>query len=191
MRKIGLLENTENRNIFGKCIVLTILHKKCYNIINLLKKIPFDILRITGRNKKLEELNMENYANTTFLGGTCNNSTWWQELISQLSENVDFFNPVVDDWTPECQAREDHAREEAKYVLFVITSQMTGVFSIAEVVDCSNKRPESTLFCVILDGFDKAQAKSLKAVSKMVERNGAKVFDTVEEIAVFLNSAYK
>ena len=191
MRKIGLLENTENRNIFGKCIVLTILHKKCYNIINLLKKIPFDILRITGRNKKLEELNMENYANTTFLGGTCNNSTWRQELISQLSENVDFFNPVVDDWTPECQAREDHAREEAKYVLFVITSQMTGVFSIAEVVDCSNKRPESTLFCVILDGFDKAQAKSLKAVSKMVERNGAKVFETVEEIAVFLNSAYK
>lgn len=191
MRKIGLLENTENRNIFGKCTVLTILHKKCYKIINLLKKIPFDILRITGRNKKLEELNMENYANTTFLGGTCNNSTWRQELISQLSENVDFFNPVVDDWTPECQAREDHAREEAKYVLFVITSQMTGVFSIAEVVDCSNKRPESTLFCVILDGFDKAQAKSLKAVSKMVERNGAKVFDTVEEIAVFLNSAYK
>lgn len=191
MRKIGLLENTENRNIFGKCTVLTILHKKYYNIINLLKKIPFDILRITGRNKKLEELNMKNYANTTFLGGTCNNSTWRQELISQLSENVDFFNPVVDDWTPECQAREDHAREEAKYVLFVITSQMTGVISIAEVVDCSNKRPESTLFCVILDGFDKAQAKSLKAVSKMVERNGAKVFDTVEEIAVFLNSAYK
>ena len=68
---------------------------------------------------------------------------------------------------------------------------MTGVFSIAEVVDCSNKRPGSRLFCVILDGFDKAQAKSLKAVSKMVERNGAKVFDTVEEIAVFLNSAYK
>ena len=81
MRKIGLLENTKNRNIFGKCTVLTILHKKCYNIINLLKKIPFDILRITGRNKKLEELNMENYANTTFLGGTCNNSTWRQELI--------------------------------------------------------------------------------------------------------------
>lgn len=119
MQKIGLLENTKNRNIFGKCTVLTILHKKCYNIINLLKKIPFDILRITGRNKKLEELNMGNYANTTFLGGTCNNSTWRQELISQLSENVDFFNPVVDDWTPECQAREDHAREEAKYVLFV------------------------------------------------------------------------
>lgn len=68
---------------------------------------------------------------------------------------------------------------------------MTGVFSIAEVVDCSNKRPESTLFCVITDGFDKGQVKSLNAVSKMVERNGAKVFETVDEIAIFLNSAYK
>ena len=54
--------------------------------------------------------------------------------------------------------------------------------------DNFTQRPESTLFCVIPDGFDKAQAKSLKAVSKMVERNSAKVFDTVEEI---LNSAYK
>lgn len=134
---------------------------------------------------------MENYANTTFLGGTCNESTWREELISQLSDNVEFFNPVVDDWTPECQAREDKAREEGRYVLFVITSQMTGVFSIAEAVDCSNKRPESTLFCVIPDGFDKGQAKSLKATAKMVERNGAKVFETLEEIAVFLNSAYK
>ena len=119
---------------------------------------------------------MENYANTTFLGGTCNESTWREELISQLNDKVDFFNPVVDDWTPECQAREDKAREEAKYVLFVITSQMTGVFSIAEAVDCS---------------FDKGQLKSLKAVSTMVERNGAKVFETVNEIAIFLNSAYK
>ena len=133
---------------------------------------------------------MENYANTTFLGGTCNESTWREELISQLSNKVNYFNPVVDNWTPECQAREDKARDEARFVLFVITSQMTGVFSIAEVVDCSNKRPESTLFCVIPDGFDKVQAKSLNAVAKMVERNGAKVFNTVEEIADFLNAEY-
>lgn len=133
---------------------------------------------------------MENYANTTFLGGTCNESTWREELIALLSNKVDFFNPVVDDWTPACQAREDKAREDAKYVLFVITSRMTGVFSIAEVVDCSNKRPDSTLFCVIPDGFNKGQAKSLQAVSNMVRRNGAKVFDSIEEIADFLNAAY-
>lgn len=39
--------------------------------------------------------------------------------------------------------------------------------------------PKNTLFCVILDGFEEGQAKSLKAVSKMVEKNGAKVFKTI------------
>lgn len=35
-----------------------------------------------------------------FLGGTCNESAWREELIQML--NVDYFNPVVDDWTEEC-----------------------------------------------------------------------------------------
>ena len=39
-----------------------------------------------------------------FLGGTCNNSTWRDTLIPLLK--IDYFNPVVDDWTPECQEQE-------------------------------------------------------------------------------------
>lgn len=133
---------------------------------------------------------MENFTNSTFLGGTCNGSTWREDLISKLDKKVEFFNPVVPDWTPECQTREDKAREESRYVLFVITSQMTGVFSIAEAVDCSNKRPESTLFVYLPDGFDKVQIKSLETTARMISRNGAKVFSSLEELAVFLNSAY-
>ena len=30
-----------------------------------------------------------------FLGGTCNESTWRDELIKKLK--IDYFNPVVDD----------------------------------------------------------------------------------------------
>ena len=37
-------------------------------------------------------------------------------------------------------------REECDFVLYVITPKMTGVYSIAEVVDDSNKRREKTLF---------------------------------------------
>lgn len=133
---------------------------------------------------------MENFKNSTFLGGTCNGSTWREKLIAQLDERVEFFNPVVSDWTPECQTREDTAREGSRYVLFVITSQMTGVFSIAEAVDCSNKRPDSTLFAFLPDGFDKGQVKSLAATARMIARNGAKVFDSLEELAFFLNLAY-
>lgn len=39
-----------------------------------------------------------------FLGGTCNNSKWRDELIPNLT--VDYFNPVVDDWTPEAAKKE-------------------------------------------------------------------------------------
>lgn len=133
---------------------------------------------------------MENFKNVTYLGGTCNHSTWREKLIALFNDQVEFFNPVVPDWTPECQTREDKAREESRYVLFVITSEMTGVFSIAEAVDCSNKRPESTLFAYLPDGFNKDQIKSLATTSRMIARNGGKVFESLEEIATFLNSVY-
>lgn len=82
-----------------------------------------------------------------FLGGTCNNSTWRDKLIPLLK--IDYFNPVVDDWTPECQDEEIRQRESCDYCLYTITPKMTGVYSIAEVVDDSNKRPEKNYFMCI------------------------------------------
>jgi hypothetical protein len=123
-----------------------------------------------------------------FLGGTCNESTWRDTLISKLK--IDYFNPVVDDWTPECQAREIEERQNCDFVLYVITSKMTGVYSVAEVVDDSNKRPEKTIFCVLNEKdqpFEKHQTKSLKAVADMVAGNGATVLKTLDEVATWLN----
>ena len=125
-----------------------------------------------------------------FLGGTCNDSTWRERLIKDLK--VPYFNPVVKDWNEKAQKEEDEQRETAKFVLFVITPLLTGVFSIAEVIDCSNKRPDSTLLCVLEkdDGkeFEKFQIKSLNQVKEMAKRNGAKVFGSLSEIADFLNN---
>lgn len=124
-----------------------------------------------------------------FLGGTCNGSAWRKELIPML--NIDYFNPVVEDWTPECMEEEIRQREKCDYCLYVITPKMTGTYSIAEVVDDSNKRPEKTVFCVLpADGdysFDTAQAKSLYQVRKMIENNGAKYCGSLAEVAHYLN----
>lgn len=79
-------------------------------------------------------------------------------------------------------------RNTCDYVLYVITSDMTGVYSIAEIVDDSNKRPDKTVFCVIEDGFDKAQKRSLGQVKEMVKENGATVCSSLKEVADFLNS---
>ena len=90
---------------------------------------------------------MEKRKPVCFLGGTCNNSTWREKLIPMLT--IDYFNPVVDDWTPDCMAEEIKQRETCEYVLYVITPEMTGVYSIAEVADDSNKRPDKTIFCFL------------------------------------------
>ncbi len=123
-----------------------------------------------------------------FLGGTCNESTWRDDLIKNLE--IDYFNPVVEDWTPECMAEEIRQRETCDFVLYTITPKMTGVYSIAEVVDDSNKRPENTLFCVLdYDGktFTASQWKSLQQVVEMVKRNGGKTFVSLYSVAQYLN----
>lgn len=95
-------------------------------------------------------------------------------------------------------------REICDYCLYVITPKMTGVYSIAEVIDDSNKRPKKTIFCYLnsdfnykwleneyLDRyiyFDEGQIKSLEKVGKMVEDNGGKFLQSLQEIADFLNS---
>ena len=126
-----------------------------------------------------------------FLGGTWNESKWRENLIKKLK--IDYFNPIVDDWNAEAQKREIYERKHCDFVLYVITPRMTGVYSIAEVVDDSNKRPEKTLFCVLDEDrnekFDKGQRRSLKQVEKMVKENGACVCEDLDAVANKLNGA--
>ena len=141
--------------------------------------------------KQLKEL--ANKKPKVFLGGTCNDSTWRDELIKLLS--IDYFNPVVPDWNEEAYKKELEARENSEFCLYVLTPKMTGVYSIAEVVDDSNKRPEKTVFCFLEKDedleFDKHQIKSLVATGKLVKNNGGTVLSSLEEVAEFLNKAKK
>ena len=129
-----------------------------------------------------------------FLGGTCNESTWRNDLIPMLK--INYFNPVVEDWTEECMKEEIRQREICDFCLYTITPKMTGVYSIAEVVDDSNKRPSKTIFCVLDEDilnsepiiFNKWQMRSLNQVGEMVKKNGGQYFRTLTEVAYFLNN---
>lgn len=123
-----------------------------------------------------------------FLGGTCNESTWRNKFIQEL--DIDYFNPVVSDWNKKAQENELKERETCNFCLYTITAKMLGVYSIAEVVDDSNKRPEKTVLVISsFDGFfGDEKYKSLKAVADMVERNGGKAFYTLTDTADYLNS---
>lgn len=127
-----------------------------------------------------------------FLGGTCNETTWRDELIPLL--NVEYFNPVVDDWTPECQWTEENQKAIVCNIhLYVITSDMIGTFSIAEAIESSMTPGKQTIFHVIPDGFGKARLKSLSAVADMVMKHGGIAYIDYElhRTARVINNCYK
>lgn len=138
-------------------------------------------------------LDANNESNKVFLGGTCNESTWRDELIPKLEEiDFDYFNPVVEDWTPECQDIEIYEKaNNCNIHIYVITNKMKGVFSIAEAIESVFNKDKKTIFCV-LDGFDgdfpDYQVKSLEAVGRMVERNGGKYVSSLDKIIEILNT---
>lgn len=124
-----------------------------------------------------------------FLGGTCNESTWRDEIIPLLK--IDYYNPVVDNWTDSCMQKEIEERKRCDFCLYTITPKMAGVYSIAEVVDDSNKRSDKTIFVLLRnDGkkyFGKDQLKSLLAVAKLVATNGGEIFYSLIDAANYMN----
>ena len=125
-----------------------------------------------------------------FLGGTTNRSDWRDKITGKLK--IKYFNPVVDEWTDEAYQKELKERETSDYLLYVITPKMTGFYSIAEVIDDSNKHSKKTIFCFIdNDGsaeFSPFQLKSLTAVGKMVDLNGGDWAKSLDEVVELLNS---
>lgn len=126
-----------------------------------------------------------------FLGGTCNESLWREEIKSLLK--VDYFDPVVNDWNRDARDREKIEKEQCQIRLYTITSEMTGVFSIAEAIDDANKRPDYTVVC-ILDNYggynfkDKGLLHSMEAFEDMLLSNNVRVYHSLQETANYINN---
>lgn len=125
--------------------------------------------------------------NKVFLGGTCNKSTWRNELIPLLK--IDYFNPVVDYWTEDCIEIENKEKATSKYELYVITPEQTGIYSYVELANSSALTPDRVICCFLnKDTLNVSQQKSINAIEKLIESNGSKVCNNLKEIAQYLNS---
>ena len=124
---------------------------------------------------------------------------------------VDYFNPVVEDWTLECQAEEQRQKETSDIELYVITSTSTGVYSAAEMVEAAIKRgPARAVVALLSDdemlgwtrtrlspfpAWDEGQRRSWAAVCRRVEANGGIWIEgsgdmvSLDDIAQHINSA--
>ena len=112
-----------------------------------------------------------------FLGGTCADTTWRDELMPMLDElGLDYFNPVVEDWTPECQAiEEDEKNNKCDIHLYVITKEMIGTYSIAEIINSTwqsaiyGPTVKFTIFALLNEGmWDKQELKSFDAIINLM-----------------------
>lgn len=126
-----------------------------------------------------------------FLGGTVNGSTWREQFIALL-RTKNYFNPVVSDWTAQAQHIEEQEKSRCAYCIYVITPKMTGLFSVAELVDGSNKKPANTVGCFLKSDdesiFDEGQWRSITAIVKLLRQNGTLCFFSLEDLASFFNS---
>ena len=133
---------------------------------------------------------------SVFLGGTCNGSTWRDELLPMLdSTKIDAFNPVVDNWNEEAQKKEDFHKVNDDFTLYVLTPEMTGIYSIFEVAMDSCKRPGRVVCCILEERngktFEGQISKNMKKIKKDLLNNGTLVFNSLNEVANFFNSLSK
>lgn len=126
-----------------------------------------------------------------FLGGTCprdkDDFDYRKVLIPLLEKyKIEYFNPVVDNWTPECIEKENKEKEICNIHLYLIAPNMKGVYSIAEAFgsliydrEIKNKEGEEkrfTLFGYVKEikdkSFDAGQIKSLDASLELFYKCG-------------------
>jgi hypothetical protein len=137
---------------------------------------------------------------TIFLGGTCGNSKWRELLVSKLVD-VGFpterlFNPVVPDWTPECQVAEDTAKANAELNIFYLTSpeqdgNPISTYSNTEAIMALYDDPGRAV--VVFDNTEltghilKAQTKTEKDLRKRFPQG--LILSSMSELVGFINAA--
>lgn len=127
-----------------------------------------------------------------FLGGTCNGSQWRDLLIPLLT--ISYYNPVIANgtWDAKHTEKENAEKEGSTIILYGLTPKSDNIYSIAEAVDDSNKRPEKTILLLMRNdeqlSFSEVQWRHIKVVADLVKQNGAKVFiDDLQGAARELN----
>ena len=75
-----------------------------------------------------------------FLGGSCNPTTWRKDrAIPKLkAADITYFNPQIENWSPELIELEEDAKKAAAIKLFVIDKLTRGISSMVEIAYVSH-----------------------------------------------------
>jgi len=146
-------------------------------------------------NKDLKDTaGFEDHMNfSVFFGGSCkavNGINWQDEAMSQLSHRfIEGFNPVVPNWTEECQVREDAAIDGSEINAFGLNTDSH--YSMYELGKIQFTRPDSLV--VYLDAREqnlahldeeqrKHMVKVLKKIGDDLEKNNITVKRSMDSL---------
>ena len=115
-----------------------------------------------------------------FLGGTTAGTNWREKVIPEIEKmGCTYFNPIVPDWTPECIEMENEEKEnKCNAFLYILTPEMKGIYSVAEIIDstwkCVNSGNGFVYFGILGDKekWGDEMWRSLMAVLEMVKSIG-------------------
>lgn len=125
-----------------------------------------------------------------FLGGTVPGYPWRKDAIKYFEKsNIDYFNPVVDDWNDAAYDEEERQKwTQCNVHLYVITPFQEGFYSFAEIIDSAHLAKQRgdivTIYSFFKEfygmSFNDKQIKSLEAIGKTVKRIGGTWFDKLD-----------
>ena len=129
-----------------------------------------------------------------FLGGSCDPTTWRKDVAMPALDKagVSYYNPQVDDWSPELVEIEAQAKATAEVLLFVIDSQTRAIASMLEAAELIGRRDVRLVVLDIEDGTEidgrAVTGRELKDLNRaraylrdIAQRHGVTVYATVAE----------
>lgn len=118
-----------------------------------------------------------------------------------LDDSVNYYDPFVRKWKDHQSdvnktENNDNKRKESKYCVFVFTSDIIGVYSVAQAVEDSIKRNNGTVLVAFVDyrkkfDEDKHFIRSMHSALELCENNGAIICESIQDMAKIINGACK
>jgi hypothetical protein len=132
------------------------------------------------------------------LFGTCGDSKWREEIAIPIlqSMGVEYFNPVVANWTAECAENEVRHATTDRVLMLVITGETTGIASMAEsgwqALMASNNGQALVFVLQDMPPSDEEKAlrinKTRNLLRQYAKKAGSNLFDDIAEATRFAAS---
>ena len=128
-----------------------------------------------------------------FLGGT-HHSDWRKEFLKLINESdtkIKCYEPVLEKWTYENVVVENLVKQNSNYHVYVLTPNMVGMYSVAEMIDSAHDDDVETYFYIMneepnKDGqmvyWNPRMLNSLYSISNMMIKHGAHKAHSMEEL---------